>query len=148
MSEDKFPLSKEEFDQIYSRVPRLTVELIIRNKKGKIFFTKRAIEPCAGQWHLPGGTVYFGESLEHAVKRVAKRELGVEVKASVNNGFIEYPSHYKNGLDTPVGLVFEISQYSGDFHPNNEASDSGWFSALPEPFHADQDVFLRNNNYI
>ena len=145
---DKFPLTKEEFDRIYSKVPRLSVELIIKDEDGRIFFTKRAIPPCTGQWHLPGGTVYFAESLQDAVKRVAKREIGIEVQKSINNGFIEYPSHYKNGLDTPVGLVFEVTEYSGYFQPNNEAEDSGWFDKLPKPFHADQDQFLINNKYL
>ncbi len=145
---DKFPFTKEEFDKIYSKVPRLTVELIVKDANGRIFFTKRAIPPCTGQWHLPGGTVYFAETISAAVNRVAKRELGIDVKQTINNGFIEYPSHYKNGLDMPVGLVFEILKYSGRLQPNEEAADSGWFDRIPTPFHADQDQFLIKNKYL
>src|SRR5690349_15119817 len=61
--DDALPFSPVEFDAIYSRVPRLTVEIIVPDGQGAVFLTKRAIAPFAGQWHLPGGTVYFAEPL-------------------------------------------------------------------------------------
>lgn len=148
MSGKQFPLSQEEFDYIFSKVPRLTVEIIVTDRQNKIFLIKRAIPPCIGQWHLPGGTVSFGESLENAVKRIAKRELGITVIQSVNKGIIEYPSHYLNGLDSPVGIVFEVMNFDGDIKPNNESQDSGWFSRMPAPFHGDQDNFLLTHNFL
>ena len=140
------PLTPEEFSFIYSKVPRLTVELIIKNKDGMLL-TKRAIEPCIGQWHLPGGTVRFGESLVNAVKRIANRELGIEIIQTKNVGIIEYPSHYLFGLDSPVGMVFECS-IKGEVAPNNEALTYGWFKEIPSPMHADQDKFLLSNGYL
>jgi ADP-ribose pyrophosphatase YjhB (NUDIX family) len=145
---DNNPLTQEEFDSIYSKVPRLTVEIIIKNDTGEIYLTKRAIEPCKGQWHLPGGTVRFGEPMREAVKRIALRELGVNVDDIKNNGYIEYPSHYLNGLDSPVGIVFEIIKYTGKLKVNEEAINGGWFSKLPVDMHADQDTFLVQNGYL
>ena len=57
-------------------------------------------------WHLPGGTVRFGEPLVEAVARVARDELALTVEVGDLLGYIEYPSHYENGLDCPVGLAF------------------------------------------
>lgn len=148
MDNHDWPLSKEEFAHIYSKVPRLTVELIVRNDIGALYMTRRSIEPCKGQWHLPGGTVQFGESLIDAVRRVAKRELSIEVKDVSNSGYIEYPSHYLHELDHPVGLVFEVNDYAGTLVANAEASDSGWFRELPADMHADQDVFLLHRGYL
>lgn len=142
------PLSQQEFDSIYSKVPRLTVEVIIKNTNNDIYLTKRAIEPCSGQWHLPGGTVRFGEPMTDAVKRIAKRELGIDVESLENKGYIEYPSHYNNGLDSPVGIVFEVMSYSGDLIINQESQGGGWFNKVPEAMHADQDTFLLTNNYL
>lgn len=144
----KQPLSQKEFDDIYSKVPRLTVEIIVKNPANEIYLTKRAIMPCKGQWHLPGGTVRFGEPLIDAVQRIASRELGITVQSQVQVGYIEYPSHYLNGLDNPVGIVFEITEYEGDLTVNNEASESDWFSELPQPMHADQDKYLVENGYL
>jgi ADP-ribose pyrophosphatase YjhB (NUDIX family) len=141
-------LREEEYRYIYSKVPRLTVEIIVRDEGGALFLTRRSIEPCKGQWHLPGGTVRFGEALLIAVRRVAMRELSIDVRAAVNCGYIEYPSHYLSGLDSPVGLVFEVIDYSGNLAADTEASDSGWFTKLPHHMHADQDAFLLEKGYL
>lgn len=148
MTNNDHPLSQQEFDSIYSKVPRLTVEVIIKNGDGEIYLTKRAIEPCRGQWHLPGGTVRFGEPMTDAVKRIAKRELGINVERLENKGYIEYPSHYRNGLDSPVGIVFEVMSYSGNPVINQEAQESGWFNRILDTMHADQDTFLLANKYL
>jgi ADP-ribose pyrophosphatase YjhB (NUDIX family) len=142
------PLSQDEFDSIYSKVPRLTVEVIVKNQVGEIYLTKRAIEPCKGQWHLPGGTVRFGEPLLTAVKRIANRELTINTKEVRLVGYIEYPSHYTNSLDSPVGIAFEVMSYEGSVDTNDEASESGWFSKVPKMMHADQDDFLIKNHYL
>lgn len=90
----------------------------------------------------------FGEALLVAVHRVAMRELSIEVRTAANRGYIEYPSHYKIGLDSPVGLVFEVTDYGGNLAVNTEASDSGWFRKLPHDMHADQDAFLLEKGYL
>jgi ADP-ribose pyrophosphatase YjhB (NUDIX family) len=146
--DDAAPLTPAEFEAIYSRVPRLAVEIVLRDRSGAVFLTKRAIPPCEGQWHLPGGTVFFGESLLQAVRRVAAREVGIEVQEARDNGYIEYPSHYLNGLDSPVGIVFEVTHYAGDVHVNAEADGGRWFSRVPDPMHADQDAYLIEHGYL
>ena len=149
VSDDDHPLSPAEFASIYSRVPRLTVEVVLRNDSGAVFLVKRAIPPCAGQWHLPGGTVRFGEPLLDAVRRIARREVGVDVVQAHDNGCIEYPSHYLNGLDCPVGIVFEATRYTGKVGVNkSEGADGDWFSRLPAAMHADQDTYLVERGYL
>jgi len=148
MTNNKLPLSQDEFDSVYSKVPRLTIEIIIKNSEGSVFLAKRAIHPCKGQWHLPGGTVRFGELMTEALARIAERELGIKVDAAESRGYIDYPSHFRNGLDSPVGIVFEVIRYSGTLHANEEAMNTGWFNKLPKDMHADQDKFLLEKNYM
>jgi ADP-ribose pyrophosphatase YjhB (NUDIX family) len=148
MANHRWPLKEEEYKYIYSKVPRLTVEIIVRDESGAIYLTQRSVEPCKEQWHLPGGTVRFGEALLDAVRRVAMRELSIDVHKAINRGYIEYPSHYSHGLDSPVGLVFEVTDYSGNLVTNAEASDSRWFTRLPHNTHADQDAFLLEKGYL
>lgn len=142
------PLSQQEFDSIYSKVPRLTVEVLVKNSKRAIYLTKRAIEPCKGQWHLPGGTARFGEPLLEAVKRIAQRELGIIVTGAEDKGYVEYPSHYLNGLDSPVGIVFEVTKFEGPLTTNAESKSGAWFTQLPQDMHADQDTFLLTHGYF
>lgn len=137
------PLTQQEFWDIYKKVPRLTVEIIVRNEKGEVYLTKRNIEPCRGLWHLPGGTVRFGEPLTEAVKRIAERELGIIPTDTKLLGYIEYPSHYLNGLDSPVGIAFAVTTYKENLKANEEAADSDWFSKLPSEMHDEQRDFLK-----
>ena len=136
------PLPQEEFDHIFSRVPRLTVELVIASDDRGVLLALRDFGPCQGLWHLPGGTVRFGEPLVEAVKRVAQDELGVAVSAGEMLGYIEYPSHYNNGLDSPVGLTFR-ADVVGDLPDERDLrSDCAWFTVLPDNMHDEQKEFL------
>ena len=132
------PLPKAEFDWIFSRVPRLTVEVVISSPGRGVLLSLRDIEPCKGMWHLPGGTVRFGEPLVEAVARVARDELGLTVDVGELMGYIEYPSHYENGLDCPVGVAFAAT-ISDRAQPSTGCE---WFPALPDNMHDEQKDFL------
>lgn len=144
---DDYRLSKEEFDFIYGKVPRLNVELILKSDIG-VLLTKRSIEPCKGQWHLPGGTVYYGDSFIDTVKRIAMRELGIYVNQAEMIGYIEYPEHVKKGYGDPRGLSFLITEYEGDILTNEEADASEWFTVLPKNMHPHQDEFLLEHQLL
>jgi len=143
VSDGQHPLTDEEFRYIFGKVPRLTVEIVVKSNDG-VLLTLRNIEPCKGLWHLPGGTVQFGEKLTAAVQRIAKRELGVDVSATKLLGYIEYPSHYESGLDSPVGIAFDVVGYAGKVRLNDEAEESCWFTNLPPEMHREQSDFLRS----
>ena len=145
----KYPLSHQEFNEIYSKVPRLTVEVLFYDEEKGVFLTERAIAPFKGVWHLPGGTVFLGESLVSAVKRVAKKEVNVDVSKCHLVGFIEYPSLHEKGQGYPVGMVFKVDEYSGiPVAAEDEASDGKWFSSVPEKIHGDQDTYLLSHGYL
>lgn len=131
-------LPKEEFFAIYRRVPRLCVEVLIVEPERGVLLKLRDIPPNVGAWHIPGGTVLFGEPLVEAVKRVARDELGLTVEVGELLGYIEYPSHYENGLDSPVGLVFRTRPLPDHVAPPG----CEWFTRLPEGLYAEQRQFL------
>jgi ADP-ribose pyrophosphatase YjhB (NUDIX family) len=132
------PLPQEEFDAIFRRVPRLTVEVVLVAPEHGVLLQLRDAGPCKGLWSLPGGTVRFGEPLTDAVKRVAVDELDVIVTVEELLGCIEYPSHYRTGLDSPVGLAFSVSTLGGREEPRH----CRWFKTLPGSMHEEQRAFL------
>jgi ADP-ribose pyrophosphatase YjhB (NUDIX family) len=142
------PLPRSEYEAIYAKVPRLTVEVVLISSDG-VLLTRRQTGPCAGLWHIPGGTVRFGEPLTEAVQRVAKQELGVEVTIDGLLGYIEYPSHLARGLDWPVGITFRVQLTSSSvdqFRPTPDAV--AWFATLPEEMHDEQKVFLTTHDLV
>jgi ADP-ribose pyrophosphatase YjhB (NUDIX family) len=135
-------LPKAEFDSIYSRVPRLCVEVVIVSPERGVLLSLRDIPPNIGAWHIPGGTVLFGEPLVEAVRRVARDELESDVAVGELLGYIEYPSHYENGLDCPVGLAFRAN-LPGDASPADALPDGcEWFTRLPHGLYEEQRDFL------
>ena len=137
------PLAQADYEEIYSRVPRLTVEVIVPSTDG-VLLTLRQEGPCQGLWHIPGGTVRFGEPLTDAVQRVAEDELGLEVVVDNLLGYIEYPSHLERGLDWPVGIAFGVQwplSSAGRFRPKPDVVR--WHARLPNDMHDEQKRFLR-----
>jgi len=141
------PLTEQEFRAIYAKVPRLTVEVVVRSPLG-VLLTKRTTGACAGLWHIPGGTVRFGEPLAVAVARVASTELGRALHAGPLLGCIEYPSHYLNGLDSPVGVAFLCDVGADVDVPAGDGSGRGWFTVPPEPMHTEQVEFLTEHGLL
>ena len=139
------PLPQAAYEEIYAKVPRLTVEVVIASEDG-VLLTRRQTGPCQGLWHIPGGTVRFGEPLTDAVHRVAEQELGLEVTIDGLLGYVEYPSHLQRGLDWPVGMAFGVHLVPSSarrFRPRPEAV--GWFGRLPDDMHDEQKRFLRTH---
>jgi hypothetical protein len=135
-------LPKEEYDAIFSRVPRLSVEVVIVDAERGVLLMVRDIPPNVGAWHIPGGTVLFAEPVVEAVKRVARSELGVSVDVGELLGYIEYPSHYENGLDCPVGLAFRTRLSGGERGGDQLPGGCAWFTRLPAGLYEEQRGFL------
>ena len=125
------PLSETEFREIYSKVPRLCVDILIRHN-GRFLLTKRKISPYKGLWHLPGGTVYFGETVEGAALRVARDELGIGAHVVKLLGVIGFADEYKGKWHGwPISLGFEMEFSSGKIGESNQADEFAFFDKLP-----------------
>jgi ADP-ribose pyrophosphatase YjhB (NUDIX family) len=128
----KQPFTYDEFKAIYSKVPRLCVDLVIKNKNGYLL-TLRKKNGYEGLWHLPGGTVYYREHAPDAVKRIAKEELGTRVAIQKFIGFLEYPSEEKErGFGYSVSLLFLCKLTSSSLNLDDQAERVEFFKTIPE----------------
>lgn len=142
MESSKLPY--EEFLRIFSKVPRLCVDLLIKTEKG-ILFTKRSINPYKGKWHLPGGSVLFNETLEQAVKRIGKNELGLNVEPIKILGAIDFFNEGKEKRHS-VSIVFLTKIKSGQIILNSEANDFKFYKKIPKSIITQQGEFLEKIN--
>lgn len=131
----KKKLTEKEFKSIYTKVPRLCVELIIVNNKG-VLLTKRSITPFNGLWHLPGVGVLFREKINDAIKRAARDELGVKI---IPQKFLGYEEYLHDGFRHSISLLFKC-RISGDQQPRalKQASEFKFFNKIPKtiiPYH-------------
>ena len=121
---------------------RLNVEVVISTPDG-VVLVKRDIEPCKGQWHLPGGTVRFAEPLPSAVQRVAWDELSVKVQVGELIGYIEYPQMLADGYaGWPVGFAFAATVTDGVFTGGDQGRDIDCFRTAPVNTIVEQARFL------
>ena len=125
-----------------SKLLHPVVHLHVFNSKGELFLQKRPgwkdIQP--GKWDTSvGGHVDLGESVEMALKREAREELGI-------TDFIpESLTHYVFESSRERELVFvHKTTYDDEIHPGDEL-DSGRFWSVEEiKANNGKDVFTPN----
>lgn len=136
-------LSDEDFFSIYSKVPRLNVDLVINSSEG-ILLALRTIEPHIGKWHLPGGTVYKEETIEEAALRIAKKETGLDCKFIKSLGYMEFPSEMRSGVAIhTISIVIELSVLGGEVRHDENAKELKYFREIPENVVAEHGEFLK-----
>jgi len=116
---------------IKSRSPILAVDGIVSDGE-KILLVRRAIPPFLGYWTLPGGHVEYGETVEEAIKREMREELGIEVKIKRLIGVYSDPK--RDPRYHSVAVNFLLEPVSKDIRLNFEGSEFKFFSVkeLPE----------------
>ncbi len=146
-------LPEELFLLVSSLVPLPNVDLLIVGDDNRILLTRRRDSFFENSWHIPGGTMRYGESFEHAIKSTALREL----KSSVS--FDDEPIAVKNvirGLNNrqeyPRERGHNVAILYRCFLPQDYVIDNGeltekdngyikWFDFLPDDFMSIQNVY-------
>lgn len=116
------------------------VGAIIR-RGDRVLLSKRAREPHAGLWDLPGGFLESGEHPEAGIVREIREETGLraEVVRLVGVGTGKYGE-----FDT-LNLVYEVAA-EGDAVPSDDSAELRWFplDALPVmAFEHERELLLR-----
>jgi colanic acid biosynthesis protein WcaH len=119
--------------EVYTLVPRLCVDAVII-RDGGIVLSMRTIHPNKGLWQTPGGTVYKEESLEEAVRRVAKGEVGISLTDILRTGdIVETLDVHPDG--STIRCVSLVHLARGGLEPitGSEQGDIRVFNHLPPP---------------
>jgi colanic acid biosynthesis protein WcaH len=72
-------LSDEDFARLVRSAPLVSIDLIIRNREGKVLVALRNDEPAKNYLFVPGGVILKGEPIEAAFERIVVREIGCRV---------------------------------------------------------------------
>jgi colanic acid biosynthesis protein WcaH len=65
------------YRKFHQYLPILCVDIILKTVDGKFLMVKRKKEPAKGKWWFVGGRVFKNESLEQAIRRKVKEEIGL-----------------------------------------------------------------------
>ena len=69
-------LDKNEFLYIVKNSPLISIDLIVKNKKGEVLLGWRNNSPARDTWFVPGGRIIKNEKFSSAFSRITKTELG------------------------------------------------------------------------
>ncbi len=121
------------------------VAAIIRNKKGEVLLTRRAVEPCKGMLDLPGGFVDPMESAEASVIREIKEELNLDV---ISVQYIaSFPNEYVfsgySVFTTDLGFVCEVASFD-NMHAKDDISGYAFIPMNEINFDAISSASIRN----
>lgn len=88
--------------------PRLTVDCVAVDAKGRVLLIRRGHEPFKGAYALPGGFVDVGETVEDACRRELAEETGVKAKALQLIGVYSNPSRDPRGHSVAVAFLARV----------------------------------------
>ena len=100
---------------------------------GRVLLARRAVDPYAGCWDLPGGFVAEYEHPLDALRRELREETGLEVEPVEFLGI--WTDTYGEGGNGTLNLCWTARVVSGDAAPADDVSELAWFprDELPPP---------------
>lgn len=113
--------------RLYPEKPIVGVGVLIQ-EDDRYLLIKRAAEPDAGLWSVPGGLVELGERAKEAAKREALEETGLEVEVV---GVLGVVDKIVEGDGNRIKFHFVIVDYlahpvGGSLEAASDALDAKW----------------------
>jgi len=92
------------FAEIVEHTPLVSIDLIVRNRRGEVLLGLRNNEPAKDCWFVPGGRICKDERIPAALERVAWDELGVQVGAAAARFVGLFEHHYAENFAERPGF--------------------------------------------
>jgi 8-oxo-dGTP diphosphatase len=108
---------------IYDNPAPTASALVVRD--GMLLLTRRAREPMAGWWDVPGGFVEPDEHPRDAARRELLEETGLEVELGEMIGV--FPDRYGDDGVPTLNLFYAARVVGGEQRPADDVSEIGWF---------------------
>jgi 8-oxo-dGTP diphosphatase len=108
------------------KMPRLTVDAWIRDRRGRVLLVQRARPPFLGRWGLPGGFCEWKETTEDCCARETLEETGLKVRVGALLGVYSKPDRDPRGHN--VTVLYAAKPLAGRAKGGDDAADARWFT--------------------
>lgn len=147
---DEF-VPEDLFSEFMTRMPQVCVDLLFETDEG-ILLTKRTAYPRV--WFWPGSRLYKGERLEAAAHRIAREELGVEVRILNQYGPYEHFWHNSGVEGSPsrhtVTPAFHVEPANDEFDItlDDQHDEYRFITELEDGLHEYVTQYLEDTNLL
>ena len=100
--------------------------------RGRLLLTRRARDPYAGTWDLPGGFMEEGEEPLPALRRELREELAVGIRRASLVGFTT--DQYGPGGVWALTIVYRVTPSSPRVRAQDDVAEARWFKPAEIPY--------------
>jgi 8-oxo-dGTP diphosphatase len=115
---------------VYAKPAPAVCGLVV-DEAGRILLGRRAREPAAGKWDIPGGFMDESEQPFDTLRRELVEEAGVDVEPLRFVGAMS--DRYGEGGNATVNLCWTAEIVSGEPKPGDDVAELRWFAAAELP---------------
>lgn len=129
-------LSRKQLAEVVRNAPLVSIDLVVKNRRGQILVGLRKNEPAKGYWFVPGGRILKDERVPEAFERIARDELGIKLTFPDARflGVFEhlYPNNFTEEQEFSthyVVLAYEVRTGEASHNlPDEQHSEYKWLS--------------------
>ena len=90
--------------EIIKATPLVSIDLVIKNPSKKVLLGKRTNRPAKGYWFVPGGRIIKNETINQALKRISKVEVGLDLSTETLSLLGAYDHIYEDNFLNVTGI--------------------------------------------
>lgn len=146
-------LRNKDFHQVVAHTPLVSMDFVVTNPLGEWLLGQRLNRPAQGYWFVPGGRIRKNETLDAAVLRLTREELGQSLAMNDMRFLGVYEHFYTNSQPDPnvsthyVVLAYHLS-FPGplDGLPQEQHGHYRWW--LPREIANFEEVHANTRAYL
>jgi 8-oxo-dGTP diphosphatase len=94
----------------------------------RVVLVRRAAQPMAGEWSIPGGMLELGETMRAGAEREAREETGLQVEAGEVMGVLDriLPDSRGKPRFHYVLIDFLCRRIAGELRAGGDAAEARW----------------------
>ena len=116
-----------------------TASAVVDDSEGRVLLSRRARDPFAGKWDLPGGFLEEGEHPLDCVRRELREETGIRLVDERLLGIWMDRYEYKQRVVSTLNVYYVAGVGDGALEPADDVAELRWFA--PDEVPADELAF-------
>lgn len=105
-----------------------TASAVVSDEEGRVLLSRRAHEPAAGKFDLPGGFLEEGEHPADCARREFREEAGIEISEPELLGVWMDTYEYKRRLVATLNVYYRATIVRGTPTAADDVAEFRWFS--------------------